>query len=150
MRALGLSASAEDALFSYDWPGNVRELERMMESAVVLAKGHQVELPDLPREVRADFAEVLDPSMREGDTLRAWSTRYVKLVLHRCGNNKRAACRVLDISYHTLQAYLRETGPAPLAHDSGTSAPPWPAATPAPLVHERAPDDGGQPMPAGP
>ena len=65
----------------------------MMESAVVLAKGHLVELPDLPREVRADFADVLDPSVREGDTLRGWSTRYVKLVLHRCGNNKRAACR---------------------------------------------------------
>ncbi len=41
--------------------------------------------------------------------LREWSTRYVKLVLHRCGNNKRAACRSLDISYHTLQTYLRDT-----------------------------------------
>ena len=39
-------------------------------------------------------------------TLRGWCTRYVKLVLYRCGNNKRAACRALDISYHTLQGYL--------------------------------------------
>jgi hypothetical protein len=28
-------------------------------------------------------------------------------VLERCQGNKREACRVLDISYHTLQAYLR-------------------------------------------
>jgi hypothetical protein len=28
-------------------------------------------------------------------------------VLERCGGNKREACRALDISYHTLQAYLR-------------------------------------------
>jgi transcriptional regulator with AAA-type ATPase domain len=28
-------------------------------------------------------------------------------VLERCHGNKREACRVLDISYHTLQSYLR-------------------------------------------
>jgi hypothetical protein len=28
-------------------------------------------------------------------------------VLERAQDNKREACRVLDISYHTLQAYLR-------------------------------------------
>jgi len=28
-------------------------------------------------------------------------------VLERAQGNKREACRVLDISYHTLQAYLR-------------------------------------------
>jgi predicted NAD/FAD-binding protein len=27
-------------------------------------------------------------------------------MLERCGGNKREACRVLGISYHTLQAYL--------------------------------------------
>jgi hypothetical protein len=29
------------------------------------------------------------------------------LVFERCGRNKRRACRLLEISYHTLQAYLR-------------------------------------------
>ena len=41
------------------------------------------------------------------DTLRAWGSRYVRLVLERSGRNKRKACRALGISYHTLQAYLR-------------------------------------------
>ena len=41
--------------------------------------------------------------------MRAWGSRYARLVLERCDNNKRKACRVLDISYHTLQAYLRYT-----------------------------------------
>jgi DNA-binding NtrC family response regulator len=150
MRALSLSTAAENALFSYDWPGNVRELERMMESAVALARGHQVELQDLPREVRADFAEVIDPSMRSGDTLRAWSTRYVKLILHRCGNNKRAACRALDISYHTLQTYLRDASRASPDDGQATAARAWPEAPPAPLVHERAPAADGQTMPGGP
>jgi len=41
------------------------------------------------------------------DTLRIWASRYARLVLERAKGNKREACRVLDISYHTLQAYLR-------------------------------------------
>jgi hypothetical protein len=32
-------------------------------------------------------------------------------VLERCHGNKREACRVLDISYHTLQGYLRQFPP---------------------------------------
>ena len=39
--------------------------------------------------------------------MRAWGSRYARLVLQRCGDNKRRACDVLGISYHTLQAYLR-------------------------------------------
>jgi len=39
--------------------------------------------------------------------MRAWGSRYARLVLERCGNNKRQACRELGISYHTLRSYLR-------------------------------------------
>ena len=47
------------------------------------------------------------PSLRAGETMRAWGSRYARLVLERCENNKRRACRELGISYHTLNAYLR-------------------------------------------
>jgi hypothetical protein len=45
--------------------------------------------------------------VRRSDTLRAWASRYARLVLERCRGNKREACRVLGISYHTLQAYVQ-------------------------------------------
>lgn len=150
LRPLGLSTAAENALFSYDWPGNVRELERMMESAVALAKGQQVELQDLPPEVRTDFTDAVGPAFREHDTLREWSARYVRLVLHRFGNNKRAACRSLGISYHTLQTYLRDTEPSPTRAGDAAEGPAWPARAPVALVHERAPDADGEAAPAGP
>jgi transcriptional regulator with PAS, ATPase and Fis domain len=150
LRPLSLSPAAENALFSYDWPGNVRELERMMESAIALARGQQVELQDLPGAVRTGFAEVLGPAVRDGDTLRAWSTRYVKLVLHRCGNNKRAACRALDISYHTLQTHLRELDHQTAGAGSVEPAPMWPGPAPGPLVHERAPNPAGPALAAEP
>src|SRR5262245_20080195 len=106
-RTLRLSAVAADALVAYDWPGNVRELERLMERAVALAATDVLELDDLPPTVRSDYAASVVPSLERRDTLRAWATRYVRLVLDRAHGNKREACRVLDISYHTLVSYLR-------------------------------------------
>lgn len=106
-RELSLSPMAEEALCLYAWPGNVRELARLMERAVALAETDRIELDDLPPQVRGECAEVLGPSLAENDSMRMWGTRYARLVFERCGRNKRRACRVLDISYHTLQAYLR-------------------------------------------
>ena len=57
--------------------------------------------------MRGDYGPVLGPSLASNDTMRAWGSRYARLVFERCGRNKRQACRVLNISYHTLQAYLR-------------------------------------------
>jgi DNA-binding NtrC family response regulator len=107
MRRLRLSAAAADALVAYDWPGNVRELERLIERAVALAGTEVIELDDLPPAVRGDYGTTVMPSLARRDTLRAWGSRYARLVLERAQGNKREACRVLDISYHTLQAYLR-------------------------------------------
>jgi two-component system response regulator HydG len=138
LRRLSLSSAAADALATYEWPGNVRELERMMESTLALAKGDRIELGDLPAPVRGQYVDVLQPSIQTGDSLRAWGGRYCRLVLHRCHYNKKAACRALGISYHTLQAYLRDT-PAPtrqVDRDGGAAA--WPAPC-APLsVHEHS------------
>ena len=39
--------------------------------------------------------------------MRAWGSRYARLVLERCGGRKRHAARTLGISYHTLNSYLR-------------------------------------------
>ena len=91
----------------YSWPGNVRELERLMERTLALASGNVIGLDDLPLRLRQAYGDVLLPSMERRETLRAWGSRYVQLVLERNGRNKRKACKSLDISYHTLQAYLR-------------------------------------------
>jgi DNA-binding NtrC family response regulator len=106
-RPLQLSLAATHALVDYAWPGNVRELERLIERAVALAESDVIELDDLPLTVRGGYAAALGPSLRRNDTLRAWASRYTRLILDRCHDNKREACRVLGISYHTLQAYLR-------------------------------------------
>ena len=107
VRSLSLSNGVADALLAYAWPGNVRELERVIERAVALAASTSVELEDLPPTLLDGYGEVLLPALHAGESMRAWGSRYARLVLERCANNKRRACRELGISYHTLQGYLR-------------------------------------------
>jgi DNA-binding NtrC family response regulator len=102
---------------TYEWPGNVRELERTIERAVTLAEGDVIELDDLPAAVRRSYSTALGPSLSRNENLRLWASRYVRLIVHRCQGNKRAACRALGISYHTLQGYLR----VPLIENPGTT-----------------------------
>ncbi len=106
-RRLRLSQAASDALLAYRWPGNVRELERVIERAVALAGSDQLQLDDLPPALLDGYGPVLVPSFQRYDSMRAWGSRYARMVLERCQQNKRQACRELGISYHTLQAYLR-------------------------------------------
>ena len=106
-RDLALSDAAADALQIYPWPGNVRELERMIERAVALASGSRIEVTDLPAQVRGAYPEVFAASVDRGESMRAWASRYARLMYERSGKNKRKTCRVLGISYHTLDAYLR-------------------------------------------
>jgi DNA-binding NtrC family response regulator len=106
-RHLTLSVGACEALRLYPWPGNVRELERLVERTVALAESSQIQIDDLPPQVRGEYNEVITPSVENGDSLRAWGSRYARLVWERCGRNKRRTCKALDISYHTLQGYLR-------------------------------------------
>ena len=106
VRDVRLSRPAVDALLTYDWPGNVRELARIIERAIALARTSEITPEDLPPFVRGGYEEVLGPSLSRDDTLRAWGSRYARVVLERCNRNKRLACKVLGISYHTLQSYL--------------------------------------------
>jgi len=134
-RPLGLTAEAVEAMQTYDWPGNVRELERVIEGAVTLTRSDAITLADLPAAVRGDYAVILLPSLRRGDSMRAWGARYARLVLERCEDNKRRACRVLDISYHTLRAYL---GWRPDRGEAAEPGPEWPVADSPALVQEES------------
>jgi transcriptional regulator with PAS, ATPase and Fis domain len=105
-RAVRLSTAVADVLLTYEWPGNVRELERLIQRAVALSRTDVIELEDLPPTIRGDYAATLLPSLQRDETVRTWRSRYARLVLERCHGNKRQACRVLGITYHTLRAYL--------------------------------------------
>ena len=83
VRRLEFTPGAADALLLYDWPGNVRELERAIEGIVALAHDDAIDLDDLPPAIRGEYVDILLPSLTRGETLRAWGSRYARLVLER-------------------------------------------------------------------
>jgi transcriptional regulator with PAS, ATPase and Fis domain len=121
-RRVSLAPSAMEALLVYDWPGNVRQLVRVLERALALAPGPEITVADLPPDVSQDHRHLVRQAPPRDDSLRAWSSRYVRAVLERCGGNKRRACTMLDISYHTLQAHL-EYDPAARRPRAGKAGP---------------------------
>src|SRR5713101_1810451 len=73
-RIVCVSKEALAALEAYDWPGNVRELKNALERSVVMGRGEEIELGDLPNEVatgepltRKNFAGADDAGMGERD-----------------------------------------------------------------------------------
>ena len=112
-RPLRLTEAALDALVAFDWPGNVRQLERVLERAIALASGTLMDVADLPSSITHGYRDLLAELPRTNDTLRTWTSRYVRVVLDRCEGNKRRACDLLDISYHTLRAHLASAQSAP-------------------------------------
>ena len=138
LRRLTLSESAADALRNHEWPGNVRELQRVVERALALTTEDVVDLQDLPAELNRDYVEVLQPSVARAESMRAWGSRYARLMLERCGHNKRRTCEVLGISYHTLQSYLRESPGDTGKRPAGPAAPGSTTAVPG---EERRRDD---------
>lgn len=135
VRPLRLSSADADALAAHDWPGNVRELERLIERAVALTESDVIELEDLPPVLRGDFVAAKEPTRQRAETMRAWGSRYARAVLERCQGNKREACRVLDISYHTLVSYLKFPGQG----DDAAGSASW---TELPIAADRKPPDG--------
>jgi transcriptional regulator with PAS, ATPase and Fis domain len=134
---LTMTPAAVDALMTYDWPGNVRELERMLEGAIATCETHEIGLDHLPISLRGAYGDVLMPSVQASDTMRAWGSRYARLVLERCGRNKRQACKVLGISYHTLNSYVKYRPPERRAAAAAPGA-----SAPAALTDRVAPSSG--------
>src|ERR1700674_708774 len=58
MHAARLTREAIAAIERYDWPGNVRELKNALERSLVLCRGEEIDVADLPEEVASGQAPV--------------------------------------------------------------------------------------------
>ena len=115
-----LSPAALEQLIAYRWPGNVRELQNCIERAVILADGDSI----LPRHLNLSFVdqspleEAPNPwaSFDLGGSLTDVSRRAVFAVerlkideaLQEAEGNKGRAAELLQVSYKTLVAKLKE------------------------------------------
>lgn len=90
-------------LVSYRWPGNVRELENAIEHAVLLAKGNQINMEDLPEKIReAKPLELVTDTSPSTPTLADIEKAYIYWVLNQAGWQKSKAASILGIDSSTL------------------------------------------------
>ena len=110
---LVMSPSLLPYFVQYRWPGNVREMENILERIVVLARGKDITIEDLPQFLRQEKAGVaaleidLPP---QGISLEAIEKELILRALHRCDWNQTRAARYLDISRKTLIYRIEKHG----------------------------------------
>jgi two-component system, NtrC family, response regulator AtoC len=117
-RRLGLSVAAVAPaamrlLMEYAWPGNVRELENVIERALVLAEGPQIEPDQLPAAVRSPGAaaptrDELDLSIKRQTA--ALERGLIRSALERTGGNRTRAAKLLELSHRALLYKIRDYG----------------------------------------
>ena len=119
-RAARLTREASAAIERYDWPGNVRELKNALERSLVLCRGEEIGVADLPEEVahgealvRKGSADGHDNGLREKDfreAKRKFEVAYLtkQLADHRWNVSRTAA--TIGLHRQSLQEKLRELG----------------------------------------
>jgi len=113
-RIKGVLPSAMGILMDYNWPGNVRELENAIEHAFVLCVGDQIDIFDLPVEIRqlpyqpaASSKAPHPPHDRFSSNTRLSRDMLVE-ILHECGHNKAEAGRRLGVSRTAIWKYMKK------------------------------------------
>jgi len=93
-----LDPVAAAALESYAFPGNVRELRTFMERAIQACTSCDIQLSDLPSQVRESFSG----SARNKMSLEDMEKAYISEVLDQTRGKKTMAAKILGISRKTL------------------------------------------------
>jgi DNA-binding NtrC family response regulator len=115
-----MSPSALSALQFHAWPGNVRELRNVLERAVIICSGEQIErhhFAPYPIEQRERLRIEDTLTLPVGTPLEEVERQMIMRTLQKTKNNKTRAAELLGISLKTLHNKLnlyRERG---LLHD---------------------------------
>ena len=113
----GITDRALSVLTTYDWPGNVRELENVIERAVVLCDGPQIDVRHLPPSLVPSLQE--GPPPVPGSTIQDLERFAILKTLEACGGSTSKAASILGISPRKIQYKLHEYSASPSPVSSG-------------------------------
>jgi two-component system, NtrC family, response regulator HydG len=103
---MNFTVKAADQLLGYNWPGNVRELQNAVEHAVAMSQNCQIDVTDLPGELRTmSLKPVVSENIRP---LEEIERDYILGVMHAVGDNKVQAAAQLNIGLATLYRKLKD------------------------------------------
>jgi two-component system, NtrC family, response regulator AtoC len=109
----GIEPEAYRRLLSYAWPGNVRELQHALERAVLVARGREVTLGDLPESLQHGGGEgglggAIAPSEVPAGSLEEIERASILKALDATRWNKQAAAALLGLRRPTLYSKMRK------------------------------------------
>ncbi len=102
-----------DALISYDWPGNVRELRNVIERAMILSPGSELELKDILPVTRKGTGASTRTSEGPDASLEEVDRAHIISVLEDCSWRVRGedgAAERLGLKRSTLQSRMQKLG----------------------------------------
>lgn len=117
---LVLPASLLPRFQDYRWPGNVRELENVIERIVVLTRGDEISMSDLPDFLRRErpAVDMLQMDLpAQGISLETVEKELILRALEKFGGNQTHAARYLDISRKALIYRMEKHGIRKKAED---------------------------------
>jgi DNA-binding NtrC family response regulator len=106
----GIDAEAYRRLLSYPWPGNVREMEHAIERAVLVARGKEITLADLPAALQAGESPMAGGVVPAPGSLEEIERASIIRALESTGWNKQAAAAILGLRRPTLYSKMRRHG----------------------------------------
>jgi two-component system NtrC family response regulator len=111
---IGFSPEAVEYLSAYEWPGNVRQLQNVVERCVVLAASEQIEVEDLPAEIKDEESQyksavdLLPVQIDLADTLEKIEAALIRRALAKGGFVQVKAADMLGVSKSLLQYKLKK------------------------------------------
>ncbi|MBV8906955.1 MAG: sigma-54-dependent Fis family transcriptional regulator [Acidobacteriia bacterium] len=108
-----ISDTAMEKLIGYHWPGNVRELENVIERALILCRGNQLEPDDIKLEApraRPTADGNQHHFLPDGMTLDQYEQELIREALRRADGNKSQAARLLGLTRNALRYRLTQMG----------------------------------------
>lgn len=110
----GFTPEAKEKLLTYLWPGNVRELKNVIERAVVLCRGQEIDEDDLLLTKLATAGDTAESESHSDEFLPASlaeiERRFILATLNHTGWNKSRTSSILGIERSTLDRKIRRYG----------------------------------------
>lgn len=119
---LSVSGDAMRLLAQYPWPGNIRELQNVIERLAVLARDKEIDVGNLPEEIRNADSRVTSIGLRlpeEGIDLEEIEKEILLQALEKQRWNQTHAAKYLNISRKTLIYRMEKFSLLPPAESTG-------------------------------
>jgi len=111
-----ITENAMRILLEYQWPGNVRELENAILHAFVVRRNHEIQLFDLPVEIRRFSYPNIKHETYDEQRKQLTKEKLISL-LSECGWNKSEVARRLNCSHTSIWKYMKKWS-IPLRNES--------------------------------